>query len=268
MLSGVSNINRHFSALMYHHVGHPRSGANSALTISPERFERQMARLSTWGYVGIRASDLLHNRGPVSRLATKPIVITFDDAYADTSQFALPVLARYGFGATVFVVTRRIAQASVWDESLGYRSLPLMTADEILHWSGRGIEFGAHSRSHADLTTLSGTELEDEVAGSKDDLSSLLGMPVTSFAYPYGALNDSVYRLVRDHFDLAFTIQEGMNYVYGDPHRLRRAFVSPSASLIQFAINVRCGGGMKWWRDLRTKVGIRTRLKRAIEYFS
>ena len=227
-----------------------------------------MALLSAWGYVGLRASDLLHNREQLNRPAAKPIVITFDDAYAETGQFALPVLARYGFGAVVFVVTRRIAQASVWDERLGYRSLPLMSADEIRHWSGRGIEFGAHSRSHADLTTLSGAELENEIVGSKDDLSSLLGMPVTSFAYPYGALNDSVYELVRDHFDLAFTIQEGMNYVHSNPHRLRRAFVSPSASLIQFAVNVRYGGGMKWWRDLRSKVRIRTRLKRAIGYFS
>ncbi|MGB7546894.1 MAG: polysaccharide deacetylase family protein, partial [Terracidiphilus sp.] len=184
-------------------------------------------------------------------------------AYEDTAEFALPILRRYGFGAAVFVVTERIGGTNTWDESQGCGTLQLMTAEKIRSWAGQGIEFGAHGRTHADLTKLSAEERASEIAGSKSDLSALLGAPVVSFAYPYGECDDSVRDLVRAEFDLAFGTEEGINYLAGDPHLLRRMNVSPDDSLLAFALNVR-GGGLRKIRDWRIRLGLRTRLKRAL----
>ncbi len=138
-----------------------------------------------------------------------------------------------------------------------------MTAEQIRYWDGEGIEFGAHSRTHAHLSKLSAAELSAEVVGSKDDLSALLGHPVVSFAYPYGDYNDAVRNLVRDEFDLAFSVKEGLNYLSGDPYLLKRAYIGPTDLMIDFAASVR-RGGIRRIRDWRSKLKLRTRLKQLL----
>ena len=259
-----SEFGRRYPVIMYHHVGPSRPGTYPDLTVSPEQFERQIRWLAKRGYVGILPSDWLRWRRKGTGLPEKPILLTFDDAYDDTAQFALPILRRYGFGAAVFVVTERLGGTNTWDEADGCGSLQLMTAEQIRSWAEQGIEFGAHSRTHPNLTKLSAAECSAEVAGSKSDLSALLGAPVVSFAYPYGELNDAVCDLVRGEFDLAFGVEEGMNNLRGDPHRIRRAYIGPNDSLTEFGVMVRWGG----LRDLRKRyrsLGIRTRLRRAIK---
>jgi peptidoglycan/xylan/chitin deacetylase (PgdA/CDA1 family)/GT2 family glycosyltransferase len=254
---------RSCSSLLYHHVGPARPGTKRELTVSPERFERQIRWLAHRGYAGIKPSDWLNWIRRGTSLPKKPILVTFDDAYADTADHALPILRKYGFSAAVFVVTERLAATNTWDEVQGCGTLQLMTGEQIQYWARQGIEFGAHSRTHPHLSKLPASELAAEVVGSKDDLTALLGYPPVSFAYPYGEYNDAVCDLVRGNFDLAFSVEEGLNYLSGDPHLLRRAYVGPGDSLIEFALSVR-RGGIRRLRDWRIKLALRTRLKRAL----
>ena len=253
---------RSCSSLLYHHVGPARPGTKRELTVSPERFERQIRWLARRGYAGIKPSDWLNWIRHGTSLPKKPILVTFDDAYADTADYALPILRKYGFSAAVFVVTERLAATNTWDEVQGCGTLQLMIAEQIRYWAREGIEFGAHSRTHPHLAKLSASELAAEVVGSKDDLTALLGYPPVSFAYPYGEYNDAVCELVRGNFDMAFSVEEGLNYLSGDPHLLRRTYVGPGDSLIEFALSVR-RGGIRRLRDWRIKLALRTRLKRA-----
>jgi peptidoglycan/xylan/chitin deacetylase (PgdA/CDA1 family) len=255
---------RRCPALLYHHVGPRKSASLPELTLSPEQFDRQIQHLVRWGYLGITVSEW-QNGYFNSDTRARPILLTFDDAYEDTARFALPVLVRHGFHATVYVVTRRIGRFNDWVKCIESAYLPLMSAEQIQYWARQGIEFGAHTRSHPNLTTLSPGDLFDEVVGSRDDLAALLGKPIHSFAYPFGAYNEPVCDLVRKHFSNAFTVREGMNLRDRDPYLLSRASVCPSASMLQYAVNVRWGGGTKWWRDLRGRVALRTRLRKAIQ---
>ncbi|HEY1803097.1 MAG TPA: glycosyltransferase [Terracidiphilus sp.] len=257
-----SEFGRQCPALMYHHVGPAHPGTSPEWTVSPEQFERQIRWLARRGYVGIRPSDWLRWRKEGTGLREKIVLLTFDDAYSDTAEYALPILRRYGFSAGVFVVTKRIGGTNTWDEAQGSGTLQLMTAEQIRFWAGQGIEFGAHGRTHADLTTLSQAECLEEIAGSKNDLADLLGSPVISFSYPYGNYNDTICELVRNNFDLAFGSEEGLNYLKGDPYLLRRVCIGPDDSLIKFGLSIRYGG-LKRFRDLRVKLGVRTRLKSA-----
>ena len=105
--------------LSYHHVGPQQPGTLLSLTVSPERFERQVRWLARHGYQGINPADWLRWRREGKGLPDKPVLFTFDDGYADLVDYALPVLRRYGFGAVVYVVTRQLGGTNAWDEVRG-----------------------------------------------------------------------------------------------------------------------------------------------------
>lgn len=245
--------------LLYHHVGPSVPEARYAsLSISPELFERQMRWLDRNGYTGIRVADWLAWRQQGMPLPAKPVLLTFDDGYADFPDYALPVLRRYGFGGVVFIITRWIAGATSWDGT------PLMSSSQIRECSAQGIEFGAHTRTHPDLTTLSGAEVREEVAGSAEDLSAILGTRVTCFAYPYGFWNEEVRASVRESFDLAFTCEEGRNEIDTDPYRMHRTMVQRGDLLLDLACRVHLGRSPL--TALRSGLRVRSRFRKAANY--
>jgi peptidoglycan/xylan/chitin deacetylase (PgdA/CDA1 family) len=242
--------------LLYHHVGPPQPGSFPELTISPKRFEDQVRWLARRGYQGIRPSQWLQWRANATPLPDKPVLLSFDDAYADVGRYALPVLRHYGFGAAVYVATATIGKTDLWTKSAG--TIQCMTANKIRQWSKEGIEFGAHSRTHANLTALSAAELADEVGGSADELQEILGERVVSFAYPYGFYSDTVRREVERHFDLAFTTDRGLNNLSTDLHALRRTMVQPGDSLLD--LECRLLFGWDPYERLRARIRARTRM--------
>lgn len=227
---------------MYHHVGPFRRGTYRNLNVSARHFERQMRWLAQHGYAGIRPSQWLAWFKHGVALPARPVIVTFDDAYADIAEFALPILHRYGFAGCVFVATGFIGKTNAWDEAEGCGTLRVMNAEQIRHWAGQGIEFGAHSRTHVDLTALTGARLREEVATSKDELEAIMESPVSSFAYPYGASNEAVRAEVQARFGLGFGTEEGANYRSTNPHMLKRIYVGPNDLLIEFGLIVRWGG--------------------------
>lgn len=244
--------------LMYHHVGPIQRNADHGLFVSHERFEAQIQFLARRGYIGIRPSDWLSWVRHGKTLPHKPILLTFDDAFGDLNDYAFPVLERYGFGAAAFVVTNCIGTANIWDQPWGYTRHPCLTAEQIRHWSMKGVEFGAHSRSHQDLRTLDGPELQDEIAGSRYDLEKIVGSPIISFAYPYGHYNAVATNSVAQYFDLAFTSDDGLNTSRTNPWLLHRNMVFASDTPLDLELLVQFG--LNPIRRLRATLRIRSRL--------
>jgi peptidoglycan/xylan/chitin deacetylase (PgdA/CDA1 family) len=252
--------------LIYHHVGPMQPNTYPELTISPQQFERQVSWLARHGYVGICSSDWLAWLRKGEPLPKKPVLLAFDDAYADIAEYALPVLQRYDFSATVFVVTRQIGGTNAWDVAQGSGTRQLMTAGQIKEWANKGIEFGAHSRTHPDLTNLTNAELDEEVAGSADDLAGILGNRIISFAYPGGYYNHAVRDFVQSTFDLAFSCNSGVNDLKTDPYILRRTMVQPCDFLIDLGYRVRLG-----WSPinrLRSYLRLRSRARALMQLLS
>jgi len=228
--------------LMYHHIGprHPQS--HYELTIEPIQFARQVRWLVQNGYTGIRASDWLAWKRYGTPLPKKPVLLTFDDAYADTFEYALPILAQYNFGATVFVVSAMVGQMDAWNETKISRSvLRLATHEQILDWSLRGMEMGGHSQTHADLTGLDELHLQAEVVEGKKELALITGEEPTSFAYPYGNYDEELKKLVRKNYELAFSAIPGVNTLSTDSHLLLRLMVDPRCSIWQFGRSLETG---------------------------
>jgi peptidoglycan/xylan/chitin deacetylase (PgdA/CDA1 family) len=267
-----SNFNQEFAmrlpALLYHHVGPDHPGTHLSLTVSPKRFERHVRWLARRGYRGISPSDWLRWRLDGKGLPKKPVLLTFDDGYADLAQSAFPVLERYGFKAAVYVVTGRLGGTNTWDEARGSGTHQLLTAEQILFWVKRGIEFGAHSRTHAELTAIESEALEDEVLGSKADLEHLLGHRVVSFAYPFGFHNPAVVECARSEYDLAFGIapqERGINHLLTDPLLLRRSMVQRTDSALDVAH--RAAWGYSPMQSFRAHLRLRARARQLFGAF-
>jgi peptidoglycan/xylan/chitin deacetylase (PgdA/CDA1 family) len=176
--------------LMYHSVNDRPPASTAPLAVSPAAFADQMALLNDEGFTPISVSAYASR----TTMAGRPVVITFDDGYADFHEHALPVLERYGFPATVFLTTGWMRDAGPY--AAGHpldRMLSWLQVEEAL---SAGIEFGGHSHSHPQLDQLPTAALRDEVTRNKMLIEDRLGAPVTTMAYPYGYSSARVRREV------------------------------------------------------------------------
>ncbi|WP_225737308.1 polysaccharide deacetylase family protein [Dyella acidiphila] len=222
---------------MYHNIAQAPRGLRRwrSLYVSPSAFARQMWLLKRLGYTGLSMADAMpYLRGEKhGRIA----VVTLDDGYVDNLEAALPVLQRYGFTATCYVVSGSIGRHNDWDaDKLGIQK-PLMTSTQLRAWHAGGMEIGAHTRSHPRLTQCNDAQLRDEIAGSKADLEDHLGAPVTQFCYPYGDMNDRVAKATyAAGYDAATTTHRGRAAAGMDLWRLPRVQIARHHALPQFAL--------------------------------
>lgn len=179
--------------LMYHSVTKYDSDP-LLVTVSPDRFAAQMRWLAGRGLRGVAMRDLLAARRPGT--ARRLVGLTFDDGYADFAGEVVPVLLQHGFTATVFPVTGELGGHNAWDS--GYPRKPLMDADDVRRMADLGMEVGSHSVGHRSLPTLSDDELAHELVASKERLEDITGTAVTGFCYPYGHVGAREVAAVRD----------------------------------------------------------------------
>ncbi len=202
--------------LMYHHIRplHPQLSAKERyFTVTPEAFLAQMTDLVRAGYDPITPDDLWEAlQHGTSTLPSRPILLTFDDGFRDQYTYAVPILRRLRIASTFFVV-------SAASERTG-----AMSVAQIKELDASGlVTIGANTRHHPFLTRLSKAARTKEILGSKQDLEQMLGHPVTSFAYPYGAISSAVMDEVEAaRFHLGFWIQAGSRHVLSSRLRLRR----------------------------------------------
>jgi peptidoglycan/xylan/chitin deacetylase (PgdA/CDA1 family) len=73
-----------------------------------------------------------------------------------------------------------------------------LSEQEIREMAASRIQFGAHTRTHPQLTWLDDAELLAEVAGSKADVARLIGTDDIWFAYPDGVFGHREMEIARD----------------------------------------------------------------------
>jgi peptidoglycan/xylan/chitin deacetylase (PgdA/CDA1 family) len=178
--------------LMYHAVGTVEHDPNM-LCVRPERFAQQMAWLRRSGLRGVAVGTLV--AAMRAGRARGLVGITFDDGYAGVLRDAVPELRRRGFTATVFVVADRVGQANDWDAGTPW---PLLSRSEIGELAAAGMEIGSHGATHLNLAGAAAGELAAEVKGSRDTLGRLADAEIRGFAYPYGSMDATARRAVRD----------------------------------------------------------------------
>ena len=214
----ASPINK-IPILTYHSIDE----SGSVISTKSDIFRKQIKFLSEAGYKTISLETLgKHLRGQID-LPPKTIVLTFDDGFQNFYTTAFPILSEYNFTATVFLITDYCGTFNDWSGNLpGLERSNLMNWDEIRELSNAGIEFGAHSLSHADLTRISTKAACHEIIGSKTAVEERLGKVVTAFAYPYGSYNTTIKRITQEYFTIACTTNLGKVEANDDMYALKR----------------------------------------------
>jgi peptidoglycan/xylan/chitin deacetylase (PgdA/CDA1 family) len=216
-LDAVRRPPRGVVVLLYHRVG-AESGLE--LDISTQAFTEQMEILRE----SERAATLdraLHVLDGTEMPARDPVVVTFDDGTADFADRAVPVLARFGIPATLYLATDFVE-----------RQRPFPWGAPPLSWAALSearatglIEVGSHTHTHAVLDQLAPDEIADELDRSRRLIEDHLDAPARHFAYPKGmAHSRAADEAVRRRFSSAALGRSGVNgYGNADTHRLRRS---------------------------------------------
>jgi peptidoglycan/xylan/chitin deacetylase (PgdA/CDA1 family) len=182
--------------LMYHRVVPQRTEKDPYnLCTTVGEFEAQMRFLAMGGYRSATLEDLLCPEHTHARTDHRQVAITFDDGYLDVFQYALPVLAKYGFSATMFLVADYLGRSNSWDNGKA-EQVPLLGPLEIDQMRNSGISFGSHSLTHRYLASLSAEDAWEEISGSKARLKDEFGIEASTFCYPYGNTSSEVREIV------------------------------------------------------------------------
>jgi peptidoglycan/xylan/chitin deacetylase (PgdA/CDA1 family) len=214
--------------LYYHYIRTIQRTAQNLLSfdlsISPQMFAAQMALLHVEGAHPITLAALMEALSGKRSLPAHPVVLTFDDGYADFATTVEPMMARYGFVATDFVVS-------------GFVDTPrYMTAAQVRKMDADGMVIGSHTVHHVDLAALPPAAAAAEIDNGKSLLETLLGHPVLDFAYPYGAVDPAVEQLVQQAgFREAVTTTHGDLQTLDGRFGLLRTEVGGAPSLATFA---------------------------------
>ncbi|MEI7885101.1 MAG: polysaccharide deacetylase family protein [Clostridia bacterium] len=184
------------------------------LFVSKGDFERQISDLKNEGYTPITIADFDNIKN-----IKKPIMITFDDGYENNYTKAYPILKKYNFKATIFLISGRVGTPNH------------LNIDQINIMKGL-IDFQAHTVTHPHLAQISAQQVEDELKNAKIQLETLLNTSISAMAYPYGNFDQQVIDVARKYYQYAFAGDQGIIYNSKDTdYEIKRIFIFPTIDI-------------------------------------
>lgn len=216
------------------------------LAVPPADFLRQVERLRSWGYEFVRFGEIA--RRAAAGEAAGCVALTFDDGFADNLDPLVPLLSRSGATATVFAVSGWLGE-----EHPDVSGARILTADELRSLARAGVEIGAHTAHHPDLTTLSREDATAELHRGKVELEAVIDAAVTVTAYPYGRASDETLAACADA-GFAAACRTSGNGSWDEPLNLPRQDMGNGCTLI----------GLRLKRDGRYEPLMRSRAARAV----
>jgi peptidoglycan/xylan/chitin deacetylase (PgdA/CDA1 family) len=199
------------------------------LVMTPETFDAQMRTLSDAGWHTITLGKLA---GDLATEVTPPahtFVVTIDDGWWDGYTYAYPILARYGFVATFFVIGGRIGQPS------------FLSPAQILSLVQAGNEIGDHTWHHATLTGLQPKPLASEIDSGAAMIAAVTGSWPVTLAYPRGKTDTQVIAAVAACKPLQMAVVEGGGrpQTWANRYDISRLEVWPNVSGYDLLVRVR-----------------------------
>ena len=202
--------------LIYHCIDASVWG-DRPMFVTPDNFERQMRNLKEKEYTAIT----FHARDREDSIKN-PVLITFDDGYENNYTYAYPILKRYGFKATIFLIVNAIDKPRFLQQS------------QIKEMAGL-VDFESHTLTHPHLAGLAPDKLEMELSGSKKTLESLLSKKVDVIAYPYGSFDKNVIQAARKYYAFGVTTNYGKFIATtNNEYTVRRMYVVNGMNLDKF----------------------------------
>ena len=222
--------------LMYHSISKESSGENE-YTISQSRFEGDLKWLRDNGYTTIFPSHLAAYVKEGAMLPSKPVIISFDDGFANNYLYAYPLLQKYNMKAVIALIgiESDLSSGDIY-RNPEYSNL---TWGEVAILSRSGfIEFASHTY---DLHSISGDRkgadkkpgesaadyrqvLTADLVKNQELIETAAGRAPLTFAWPFGAYppDRSGDPILKDvGFDVTFTSYQHTSAVtQGKPESL------------------------------------------------
>ncbi len=216
---------------MYHSIITNKSeGGKHNIYVLLKNIRQQLIYLKENKYRTITFRDI--SEGKVSDF-NKTIILTFDDGYEDNYDLLFPLLKEFNFKAVIFLVTQ--LSFNKWGTDEGEPKRNLMTKKQILEMDAYGIEFGGHTCTHIALNTVTDDVKLAEIMGCKQSITDLLTKLPISFAYPFGGIDASVKRIIKESgFKYGIATKSGPIDFHEDPYQIRRIEISSRTSMFGF----------------------------------
>ncbi len=220
---------------MYHYISTPPAGAHPyrvGNSLAPDVFNAHLDYLQQEGYTTIQLKDLISYLATgAPQLPPKPIVLTFDDGYADSYFNAFPALQAHNMIGTFFIITDFATQAADDPTYADYA-----TWDQLREMAAAGMEIGSHSRNHPDLAGKDLDYLVWQALGSKETIEAEIGAHPHILAYPSGSYDQLVIDVFRSaHFWGAVTTQQGTLQDSDHLFEIKRLRISHDTAVPQLA---------------------------------
>jgi len=224
--------------LMYHSIASmPKGTVMRSLHVPPKLFKLQMWILKIIGYQGLSMGEL--EPYLTGRKKGRVVGITFDDGFKNNLTNALPILKRFGFSATCYIISQKIGGINEWDLDKGIDENPLMNENEIKEWINSGMEIGSHTQNHVRLAECDIDVATTEIEKSRVDLEGQFECPVRHFCYPYGSYNDEIVTLAKNAgYITATTVNRGRAESNADTLSLPRVPITHRTFIHLFLIKI------------------------------
>lgn len=181
------------------------------------------------GYQPITLRDLIYHLTLGTPLPEKPIILTFDDGYEDNYTNAYPLLKKYGFVGTFFIVTEPVDKGR--DGYMSWAQIEIMSTG--------GMEMGSHSYTHPDLSGKSVDYIVWQALGSKEAIEARIQQPVRFFSYPSGGYDEQVVNVLHSaNFWGAVTTEAGTYQSSRGPFKLQRIRIRGNDNLDTFTLKL------------------------------
>lgn len=233
---------------MYHHIN---AHSGDTVTVSPEVFAAQLKFIHDEGYQAVSADELIEFVNGSKRPTTKAIAITFDDGWLDNYLYAVPLLLKYQFKATFFIITARVDAASL-QERRGRADIPDHNSAKQLIERGRAeqvvldwnviryleesglFRFYSHTVTHRRCADLVPFELQAELEISKDLIEKKLGKGCEYLCWPYGSFSAAAVAVARNAgYKALFTTIDGFCEPASDPYMIQCIAVDNSVEWLK-----------------------------------
>ncbi len=236
---------------MYHSI----DTHGTALSVHPDIFERQVRLLADEGWSPIRLSEAAHILNQGNSIPTRSVVLTFDDAMPSVLDIATPILQKYNFHATTFVVTGQVGECPEW-----YRLHPIYKKDPLLDRSGldqlaeAGWEIQPHTQDHPVLAHLPLSQQLTQICESRDRIREWFGTEGDVLAYPFGQYNhETVEAMQQAEMSAGVSLQFSAYLTSAQPFdwpRIGSAWFKDSALRQRLAL----AGYLEWYVALKHRL--------------
>ena len=207
---------------LYHAVMDDPPGWIAEFTVTPRQFAAHLDVIAGSGRTPVTISTVADHLAGRAPLPPRPVLLTFDDGFADLPGPTAEVLAARGLPATAYLTTGAIAP--------GGRSLlppaPMMTLARAAELERSGMEIGSHTVTHAQLDTLSAKALAFELRTSKAVLEDALGHEIRHLASPHGYNSPRVRAMsARAGYETATAVRHALSSDRDERYRIARLIV-------------------------------------------